>query len=126
MTSNGAAVTDNFANAVEVFRSYLQTGRMPADTWKKGGERNQAMVEAFQFYNAYQNARLNTPFQDFMDGDFEVRELVAFMNQFNEANGTNASLSVSENMDTVVKGSLSWVLKSGRASIRTSEATMTR
>ena len=40
-----------------------------------------------------------------MDGDFEVRELVAFMNQFNEANGTNASLSVSENMDTVVKGS---------------------
>ena len=48
---------------------------------------------------------LNTPFQDFMDADFEVRELIAFMNQFNEANGTNASLSVSENMDTVVKGS---------------------
>ena len=105
VTSNGAAVTDNFANAVEVFRSFLETGRMPADTWKKGGERNQAMVEAFQFYNAYQDARLNTPFQDFMDADFEVRELIAFMNQFNEANGTNASLSVSENMDTVVKGS---------------------
>ena len=75
-------------------------------TRKKGGERNQAMVEAFQFYNAYQDARLNTPFQDFMDADFEVRELIAFMNQFNEANGTNASLSVSENMDTVVKGGL--------------------
>ena len=105
VTSNGAAVTDNFANAVEVFRDYLNTGKMPADTWKKGGERNQAMVEAFQFYNAYQAARLNTPFQDFMDADFAVRDLVDFIDRFNEANGTNISLSVSENMDTVVKGS---------------------
>ena len=109
VTSNGAAVTDNFANAVEVFRSYLDTGQMPADTWKKGGERNQAMREAFQFHNAYEKARAkgryNMAFQDFMDADFQVRDLVDYINRFNEANDTNISLSVSENMDTTVKGS---------------------
>ena len=63
VTSNGAAVTDNFANAVEVFRSYLETGTYAGRHLEERGERNQAMVEAFQFYNAYQDARLNTPFK---------------------------------------------------------------
>ena len=63
------------------------------------------MVKAFEFYNAYQNARLNVPFQDFMDADFRVRDLQDYINQFNAAQGTEIQLSVSENMDTVVKGS---------------------
>ena len=109
VTSNGAAVADNFANAVEVFRGFLNTGKMPADTWIKGGERNESMVKAFEFYNAYQAARekgrLNIPFQDFMDLDFTVRELVEYIDKFNKANGTDIQLSVSENMDTDVKGS---------------------
>jgi len=105
VTSNGAAVTDNFANAVEVFQSFLDNGVMPASTWKKGGERNESMVKAFEFYNAYQNARQNVSFQDFMDADFTVRDLQEYIKQFNEAQGTEIQLSVSENMDTVVKGS---------------------
>ena len=104
VTSNGQAVLDNFAQALEVFRIYMKTGKMPAN-WNKGGERKKAMQTSFKFYNAYQQSGSNMPIEMFLDTDFTVKEISKWVDDFNATNGTDIGLSVTENADTTVKGS---------------------
>jgi hypothetical protein len=104
VTSNGQAVIDNFAQALEVFRGFVDTGVMP-ENWNKGGERKKAMQTSFKFFNAYQSSGTNMPIDMFLDTDFTVKELSDWVDQFNNDYGTNISMSVTENMDTTVKGS---------------------
>jgi hypothetical protein len=105
ITSNGQAVADNFQYALEVFRYFMDNGQMPTTTWKKGGERNIAMVEAFDFFNAYQASGTNMPIQDFMDQDFTVNELKDWAASFNDRYGTNIKVPSSEGASEMVKGS---------------------
>ena len=104
VTSNGQAVIDNFAQALEVFRGFVDTGVMP-ENWNKGGERKKAMQTSFKFFNAYQASGTNMPIDMFLDSDFTVKELSDWVDTFNNDYGTNISMSVTENMDTTVKGS---------------------
>ena len=105
VTSNGQAVADNFEYALEVFRYFMDNGVMPASTFIKGGERNASMVAAFDFFNQYNASSQETTIADFLDTDFTVRELINFIDTFNEANGTDISVPSSEGMNEVVKGS---------------------
>ena len=105
VTSNGQAVADNFEYAMSVFREFMDTGRMPTDTWIKGGERNQAMVDAFSFFNAYQDSGQNVPMRDFLDSDFTVSDLTKYIGQFNSQYGTNITVPSSEGATEMVKGS---------------------
>jgi hypothetical protein len=107
VTSNGIAVADNFNYAMEVFREFLDTGRMP-ENFAKGGERTQAMQNAFKFFNAWNNqygGRGNMPLEVFLDMDFTRRQLQEELNDFNKANNTDFKLSAQEGLDEVVKGS---------------------
>ena len=105
VTSNGQAVADNFEYALEVFRDFMDNGVMPASTFIKGGERNASMVAAFDFFNQYNASSQETTIADFLDTDFTVRELINFIDTFNEANGTDISVPSSEGINEVVKGS---------------------
>lgn len=105
ITSNGQAVADNFQYALEVFRHFMDNGQMPTTTWKKGGERNAAMVEAFDFFNAYQASGTNMPIQDFLDQDFTVNELKDWAASFNDRYGTKIKVPSSEGANEMVKGS---------------------
>ena len=105
VTSNGQAVADNFAYTVEVFRHFMDNGKMPTDTWEKGGERNGAMVEAFNFFNAYNASGRNMPIQDFLSTDFTVAELDNLIKQFNAETGSTVSVPSSESRQASVKGS---------------------
>ena len=105
VTSNGQAVADNFAYTVEVFRDFMDNGKMPTDTWNKGGERNGAMVEAFNFFNAYNASGRNMPIQDFLSTDFTVAELDNLIKQFNAETGSTVSVPSSESRQASVKGS---------------------
>jgi hypothetical protein len=105
VTSNGQAVADNFQYALEVFRHFMDNGKMPTDTWIKGGERNAAMLEAFDFFNAYQSSGANMPIQDFMDQDFTVNELNDYISRFNAQYGTEIKVPSSEGANAQVKGS---------------------
>ena len=105
VTSNGQAVADNFEYALEVFRHFMDNGVMPTDTWIKGGERNNGMVQAFNFFNAYSASGANMPIQDFLDSDFTVRDLKEWAASFNEANGTDIKVPSSEGQNEMVKGS---------------------
>jgi len=105
VTSNGQAVADNFKYALEVFQGFMDTGLMPTDTWIKGGERNEGMVDAFSFFNAYNASGSNLPIQAFLDQDFMVNELTAYIASFNERNGTKVSVPSSEAATETVKGS---------------------
>lgn len=105
VTSNGQAVADNFSYAYEVYQSFKKTGKMPTASWKKGGERNASMVAAFEFFNAYSDARMNMPIQDFLDQDFTVNELKDYISRFNAVYGTSIGVPSSEGANTVVKGS---------------------
>jgi len=105
VTSNGQAVADNFAYAHEVFGYFMDNGVMPTTTWKKGGERNASMVEAFDFFNAYQASGTNMPIQDFLDSDFTVNELNMYIARFNEQYGTEIKVPSSEGANAEVKGS---------------------
>ena len=107
VTSNGIAVADNFNYAMEVFREFLDTGRMP-ENFAKGGERTQAMQNAFKFFNAWNDqygGRGNMPLEVFLDMDFTRRQLQEELNEFNKANNTDFQLSAQEGLDEVVKGS---------------------
>jgi hypothetical protein len=107
VTSNGIAVADNFNYAMEVFREYLDTGRMP-ENFAKGGERTQAMQNAFKFFNAWNDqygGRGNMPLEVWLDLDFTRRELQEELKEFNKANNTDFQLSAQEGLDEVVKGS---------------------
>jgi biotin operon repressor len=105
VTSNGQAVADNFEYALEVFRHFMDNGVMPTDTWIKGGERNNGMVQAFNFFNAYNASGTNLPIQEFLDGDYTVRDLKEWASGFNERNGTNIKVPSSEGQNETVKGS---------------------
>jgi len=105
VTSNGQAVADNFEYALDVFRYFMDNGVMPTSTFIKGGERNASMVAAFNFFNQYNASSQETTIADFLDTDFTVRELINFIDRFNEVNGTNISVPSSEGMNEVVKGS---------------------
>jgi len=105
VTSNGQAVADNFEYAMMVFKEYMDTGRMPTETWVKGGERNQAMVDAFAFFNTYESSGQNMPLGDFLDQDFSVSELNAYMGRFNADYGTEIKVPSSEGAAEMVKGS---------------------
>lgn len=105
VTSNGQAVADNFEYAMMVFREFMDTGRMPTDTWIKGGERNQSMVDAFSFFNAYQDSGQNVPMRDFLDSDFTVSDLTKYIGQFNSQYGTDITVPSSEGASEIVKGS---------------------
>lgn len=105
ITSNGQAVADNFQYALEVFRHFMDNGQMPTTTWKKGGKRNAAMVEAFEFFNDYQASGTNLPIQEFLDQDFTVKELKDWAASFNERYGTNIKVPSSEGANEMVKGS---------------------
>ena len=105
VTSNGQAVADNFQYALEVFRYFMDNGKMPTTNWKKGGERNAAMVEAFDFFNAYQASGTNMPIQDFLDQDFTVNELNDYIARFNKQYGTEIKVPSSEGANEQVKGS---------------------
>jgi len=105
ITSNGQAVADNFKHALEVFRYFMDNGQMPSTTWKKGGDRNAAMVEAFDFFNAYQASGTNMPIQDFLDQDFIVNELKDWAASFNDRYGTKIKVPSSEGANEMVKGS---------------------
>lgn len=105
VTSNGQAVADNFTYTVEVFRHFMDNGKMPTDTWEKGGERNGAMVEAFNFFNAYNASGRNMPIQDFLSTDFTVAELDNLIKQFNAETGSTVSVPSSESRQASVKGS---------------------
>jgi hypothetical protein len=107
VTSNGIAVADNFNYAMEVFREFLDTGKMP-ENFNKGGERTQAMQNAFKFFNAWNNqygGRGNMPLEVWLDLNFTRRELQQELNDFNKANNTEFTLSAQEGLDEVVKGS---------------------
>ena len=71
VTSNGQAVTENFKYALDVFRTYMDTGVMP-ENFEQGGERANAMRNAFKFYNAWQNSGQNETIDEFMNTDFTV------------------------------------------------------
>ncbi len=105
ITSNGIAVEDNFKYALEVFQYFMDNGKMPADTWIKGGKRNTAMVEAFEFFNQYQASGTNLPIQEFLDSDFTVNELKEWAASFNERYNTNVKVPGSEGANEAVKGS---------------------
>ena len=108
VTSNGQAVVDNFELATEMFRFYERKGRLPSSKkeFNKGGERNKAMLEAFNFHNAYLASGQNQALQDFLDNDFTVKELKEVANQFNEAVGFKAmKIPSAEGANVVVKGS---------------------
>jgi hypothetical protein len=105
VTSNGQAVADNFAYALEVFRQFMDTGVMPTTTFKKGGERNTSMVAAFDFFNRWNESGQNETIGDFLNTDFTVRELTDFIARFNETNGTEISVPSSEGMAENVKAS---------------------
>ena len=104
VTSNGQAVLENFKYALDVYRHYLDNGSMP-EKFKQGGKRNKAMRAAFAFYNAYEKSNRNMSIEQFLNSDYDVRDLKEFLTQFNEQEGTNISIGSQENMDATVKGS---------------------
>ncbi|MAN60913.1 MAG: hypothetical protein CMI60_03095 [Parvibaculum sp.] len=104
VTSNGQAVEMNFEYAVDVFRQFMDTGKMPTN-FKQGGERNAAMRTAFEFFNAYNGSSVNEPIQMFLDRDFTVATLNDTINEFNKKHGTNIKVPSSETVNTPVKGS---------------------
>lgn len=104
VTSNGQAVTENFKYALDAFRTYLDTGKMP-ENFKQGGERNKAMRNSFKFFNAWQRSGQNMSLEQFMNTDYTVAELRDFIKAFNAANGTNINIGSQESPDTIVKGS---------------------
>lgn len=104
VTSNGQAVENNFAMAVEVFRSFMDNGVMPTK-YNKGGNRRGAMNNAFKFYNAYQSSGIEVPIQTFMDKNFTVNELKQYINAFNKEYKTTIKVPSSESVNTQVKGS---------------------
>jgi hypothetical protein len=104
VTSNGQAVTGNFNLALEVFRTGMDTGKLP-ENFNKGGDRAEAMRSAFKFYNAFGRSGSNISIQQFLDQDFTVKELKDYIDRFNANNKTEIKVGGQERVDTKVKGS---------------------
>ena len=109
VTSNGQAVTDNFAYALEAFRFYRDKGRFPVKEWKKGGDRRNQMQSAFVFFNEYQklyeDGSVTKPIDQFLDSQFTVKQLQAVVDDMNQRFNTKISVPADELVDTVVFGS---------------------
>ena len=107
VTSNGQAVTDNFALATEMFRYHMDNGVLPSTKkeFNKGGERNNAMLEAFRFHNIYSETNTNSKIVDFLNKDFAVRDLKKFASDFNKRIGFKAIKVPTEGASVIVKGS---------------------
>ena len=109
VTSNGQAVTDNFAYALEAFRFYRDKGRFPVKEWKKGGDRRNQMQSAFVFFNEYQklyeDGSVTKPIDQFLDSQFTVKQLQAVVDDINQRFNTKISVPADELVDTVVFGS---------------------
>ena len=113
VTSNGQAVTDNFEMATEMFRYRMDNGRFPntKEEFNKGGERNQAMLDAFKFYNgwektSYEISDIPISVNDFLNFDFTVKDLKQFAKRFNEDVGeTIIKVPSAEGANVKVKGS---------------------
>ena len=108
VTSNGQAVTDNFALATEMFRYHMDNGVLPSTKkeFDKGGERNNAMLEAFRFHNIYSETNTNSTIVDFLNKDFAVRDLKKFASDFNKRIGFKAiKVPSAEGASVIVKGS---------------------
>ena len=97
VTSNGQAVVDNFKIANDLFSSYMKNKKLPETKaqFDLGGERNEAMLQAFKFYNAYENLRktsnqFDQPIYEFLDQDVKVRDLREVAEEFNRLAGYEA------------------------------------
>ena len=107
VTSNGQAVVSNFAYAYEIFDTYISRGRMPVGKkeWDAGGERNQAMLDSFNFWNEWHNSGSPESIAEFFDTSFTRGELDSFIKSFNAEHGTDLQVSGSELVTAQVKGS---------------------
>ena len=108
VTSNGQAVIDNFGIATDIFRFHAKKGRFPEtfEEFQKGGERNDAMLQAFKFHNAWQKSGQNQSIVDFLSDDYTVKELDEFAKKFNEQLGYEAmKVPSAEGVNVAVKGS---------------------
>lgn len=108
VTSNGQAVIDNFSIATDIFRFHAKKGRFPEtfEEFQKGGERNDAMLQAFKFHNAWQKSGQNQSIVDFLSDDYTVKELDEFAKKFNEQLGYEAmKVPSAEGVNVAVKGS---------------------
>ena len=108
VTSNGQAVIDNFGIATDIFRFHAKKGRFPetVEEFQKGGERNDAMLQAFKFHNAWQKSGQNQSIVDFLSDDYTVNELKEFARKFNEQLGYEAmKVPGAEGVNVAVKGS---------------------
>jgi len=107
VTSNGQAVVSNFAYASEIFDTYISRGRMPVGKkeWDAGGERNQAMLDSFNFWNEWHNSGSPESIAEFFDTSFTRGELDSFIKRFNAEHGTDLQVSGSELVTAQVKGS---------------------
>ena len=108
VTSNGQAVVDNFEMATKIFRYHEKNGRFPETKkeFDQGGERNAAMLAAFNFHNAYERSGQNQPIREFLNEDYTVKELSKFALDFNAQVGFEAiKVPTSEGADVEVKAS---------------------
>jgi len=113
VTSNGKAVTDNFEMATDMFRYYMENGRFPETRkeFDRGGDRNQAMLDAFKFYNGwekttYEIGDVPVSVHSFLNFDFTVKDLKQFAKRFNEDVGeTIIKVPSAEGANVKVKGS---------------------
>ena len=108
VTSNGTAVVPNFQYAYQAYTTWKDTGKMP-NKWSKGGDRNAAMVNAFKFYNTYNEfyeaGDIDMPITEFFNRTMTRGELSKFIKDFNDRFNTNITDQTKDSVDTVVNGS---------------------
>ena len=108
VTSNGTAVVPNFQYAYQAYTTWKDTGKMP-NKWSKGGDRNAAMVNAFKFYNTYNEfyeaGDIDMPITEFFNRTMTRGELSKFIKDFNDRFNTNITDQTKDSVDTIVNGS---------------------
>lgn len=108
VTSNGTAVLQNFEYAYNAYQTWQKTGFMPTN-WKQGGERNNAMRNAFAFYNTYTDlfnrGEITLSINDFFNREMTRGELTAFVDEFNATHNTSVTVPTKDAVDTMVNGS---------------------
>ena len=109
VTSNGQAVIDNFPLALDAFDYYLRTGRFPENEWKAGGERAGAMRNAWSFFNTYnrlyEEGAVELSLSEFMDAEFDFKELRDRVKEFNKTFGTKIAVPSGDLVGAKVYGS---------------------
>ena len=108
VTSNGTAVLQNFEYAYKAYQTWQKTGFMPTN-WNLGGERMNAMRNAFAFYNTYTDlynrGDITLSINDFFNKEMTRGELTAFVDEFNATHNTNVTVPTKDAVDTIVNGS---------------------